>query len=97
MAAFLPAAAVEFIALSLTAAISRGRSAEYLREHRHLRPVRDEEVWLFIAQRIDLSVDFSISIEKAYKKVSVLRGSNFILSSSFSPHFSSLTVTIEDG
>jgi len=78
--AFFPLEAVTTLAGYVNERVSSTRTAEQLQEHRRFKAVDDAEILLWIAQRLQISLDVKITIELAYKKVQ----SSFLL---FGPIF----------
>jgi hypothetical protein len=49
--------------------IVAGRTTEQLKKQRNFKGPTTKEMWLWVAQRLEISTKIKINIEKAYKTV----------------------------
>lgn len=66
---FFPRQAAQCLATYVTRRVSSTRTAEQLKEQRRFKAVSEAEVFSWVAQRLQISLDIKITIELAYKKV----------------------------
>lgn len=67
--AFLTSEVVELLTTFVNNTITTTRSQDQLDCKRHFLPVTSDEVWLWIAQRLDISINVKLNIDAAYKSV----------------------------
>ena len=66
---FLPDTAIELLANSATDTIAATRNQQQLRRDRHYQAVSGEEILVWIAQRLQFSLDIKSNIHRAYNEV----------------------------
>lgn len=66
---FLPTEAIELLAKIVNDTIVVTRTPLQRAEQRHFSTVTPQEVWLWIAQRLDISLNVKLNIDRAYKSV----------------------------
>lgn len=67
--AFLPSGSIGQLAGFVNDTIARTRTPKQLFSTRRFTVVTPNEVWLWIAQRLDISLNVKLSISQAYKSV----------------------------
>jgi hypothetical protein len=67
--AFLPADAIELLRKSIDDRYLLGATAPMRRD---FRSIKTKEMWRWIAQRLDITINFNIDIDAAYKSVRLL-------------------------
>lgn len=70
--AFLSPASVDLLTSFVNDAIATTRTKEQLERQRHFSAIDAKEVWSWIAQRLDISLNLKVSIDVAYKSVRLL-------------------------
>lgn len=66
---FLPHAAIELLANSVTDTFIVTRDELQLGRDRHYHAVTGEEIWLWIAERLAFCLDIKSNIDRAYQQV----------------------------
>jgi hypothetical protein len=67
--AFITDEAIEMLARSINDRVASTRSVQQLHLQRRFAPVTTAEVWRWISQRLDISLNIKLTIEKAYNSV----------------------------
>lgn len=67
---FLPADAIELLRKSADDRYLSGATASMKRD---FRSIKTKELWRWIAQRLDITINFNIDIDAAYKSVRFVR------------------------
>jgi hypothetical protein len=67
--AFCPGEAVQLLSKAVNDFIASTKSAQQRNNQRHFTAVSDNEVWSWIAQRLDISINVKIGLDDAYNSV----------------------------
>jgi hypothetical protein len=72
--AFVSVDLVEFLSKSVNDCIASGVPRDQRAKNRHYAAVSTDEIWSWIVQRLELSIDVKLSIEDAYNSVCLCIG-----------------------